>query len=276
MRIPFRTGSCIKMLLKKSSYKPFINQTNGLLLCTPFKVGSTSLCKTIEKTFRIKRVWLRDAAKVKKVIAKEKPVILKGHTTVPINALLSSQKIRLSAWITIIRRPFEMIPSCYFQDIDNPDYPYYFGSRRVINRAPVSDLIAQFMAFDWQQWPPISFTYNFSKIRKYTGINLWQKSFDRDSGFTVHRTRSGPVDFVGVIRTDKISDPIALFDFFGKMNLIDESNAESSVIRLKTGNRSRAKWYGRKYESLLSNLPNEYYLKYREMNKQIVDCFYKV
>lgn len=241
---------------------------------TPFKVGSSSLSRTIEKTFRIKQLWLNQSQLAKKKVATARPLIFRGHT-LGLKEILSLPDVRFSAWITIIRRPLDMLPSCYFQDITNPDYPYYFGSKKQVNKATPRELRDRFSAFEWETWPASSYDYNFAQIKAYTGLDLWKLPFDKDSGFMVHQPGFGRFDRVGVIRLDRLDHQQTLFDFFSQLNLLDKTKVDVSDIHLEKENQGRKKWYGRQYHRFVSGLGPDYYTRFSKLNSRIEQLFFE-
>lgn len=244
-----------------------------LLVYTPFKVGSSSLSGTMEKTFGIKQIWQNEPGRLRNAIIRAKPFILRGHT-LDLKDVLSLPDTHFSAWITIIRKPLEMIPSCYFQDIDNPEYPYFFGTRRQVKKTKIQALREAFRGFEWERWPAVSYDFNFARIKAHTGLDLWQEPFDRQKGFMVHKSRWGRFERVGVIRIDKIGDRSALFEFFSRLGLMDKTKSDRSDICVKKNNQSRTKWYGRVYERFTSELGPDYHARFAGLNCRIEDHFF--
>jgi hypothetical protein len=52
--------------------------------------------------------------------------------------------------IMIYRNPIDLYVSAFFADCTKPEYPYYFGTRKDVLKAPIRKLIAHFWKFPWK------------------------------------------------------------------------------------------------------------------------------
>ena len=210
-----------------------------ILLYTPFKVGSNSLSQILHTNYDFFEVWPNAGKrKIKAIYNRQRRCILRGHT-LPLDSIFDDSGLTFDCWITIIRKPYEIYPSCYFQDITNPEYPYYLGSEKKVQETSIEKLINHFLTFDWCHLEQTDYHYNFSQILKYTGLDLWQESFDKSKGFQVYPSKKTNIKRIGVIRFDKLNDRYTLLEFFREMRIL--SNRNSIIVR--KNNLSQDKFY---------------------------------
>ncbi len=255
-----------------SSWNKLFISTNDfkVILCTPFKVGSNSMLRILQCNYSFSWIWTNSGKeKVDKKYHQKKRFILRNHVT-QLEPILVDKDLKFDCWITIIRKPYEIYPSGYFQDITTPDYPYYFGNKQRVNQASTQVLLNHFLSFDWSTFNQTNYHYNFEKILQFTGVNIWEKDFNKLKGFSVYPSKKSNVKRVGVIRFDKLNDRDTLLEFFREIKIISSRNA----IVIKKNNLSHHKFYYSQYERLLAQLPQSYYDTYKDINDNIVKNFF--
>jgi hypothetical protein len=187
--------------------------------------------------------------------------ILRGHTQLD-DGLISSKQFDI--WFTIIRKPSDIYISGYFQDINNPAYPYCFGDKNKVLSANPQDICNHFLKFDWATYNQFSYKFNFSSILKHTGVNIWNEPFNKEKGYTIYVSPIRKMKVV-VLTLSALHDHISL--------ILRDLGIHSQNIGIPANNISSKKWYGKQYSDVKRILPKTYYTKYSEVDKVICDKF---
>ena len=187
--------------------------------------------------------------------------ILKGHTAIPRTFL---NKNKFDVWFTIIRKPTEIYPSAYFQEIINRGQSTYFGDKDDVLGANVNDMIEHFMKYDWDKMSHTSYDFNFDEIYKYTNVDIMKLTFDKKRGFSIYKSPIRTTKVV-VLRIDSISKYNKILRLLG-LDIKDNT--------IKNSNISKNKWYSNKYEEFKTKLPSLYFEKFKKKNDEIINHFY--
>jgi hypothetical protein len=230
-----------------------------IILITPFKTGSTTLSKSLQNDGFM--VVAERNKNIEYLYKRYNYFIVKGHTAIP-RTFLNQNKF--DVWFTIIRKPTEIYPSAYFQEITNSGHSTYYGDKDKVLGANVNHMIEHFMKYDWDKMSHTSYDFNFDEIYKYTNIDITKLTFDKKRGFSIYKSPIRTTKVV-VLTIESISKYKKMLQMLGldiKNNTIQNSNI------------SKNKWYSNKYEEFKTNLPSSYYEKFKKKNDEIINHFY--
>lgn len=120
-----------------------------ILILSPFKTATTSLLSTFNDTYVIKTHDFDDTF----------------HTN-------------YSHVFLVCRNETDLFVSAFFQDIDNPEFDYYYGDREKVLESDVDDLIDHFNKIDWKKYNHLNVDYYVELIRKYFDVELIRPDVD--------------------------------------------------------------------------------------------------
>ena len=230
-----------------------------IIIITPFKTGSTTLSKSLQHDGFI--VVAERNKNIEYLYRKYNYFIVKGHTAVP-RMFLNENKF--DVWFTIIRKPTEIYPSAYFQEITNRGHSTYFGDKDAVLGANVNDMVAHFMKYDWDKLSHTSYDFNFDEIYKYTNIDIMKLTFDKKRGFSIYKSSIRRTKVV-VLTIESISKYKKILQMLG-LDIKDN--------RIQNSNISKNKWYSKKYEEFKRKLPPSYFEKFKTKDDEIKSHFY--
>lgn len=244
-----------------------ILNNNKIIVYTPFKVGSTSLVKTLKFNNKFKEAYMNsDLEILQKQYESYAKIVFKGHT-IPLSDNFLKNNNKFDTIITMVRKPTEIYMSSYFQDIVSPGYEYYIGDKKKVLTTPTSKLINHFLSFNWNKFNQCSFNYNFNQIKKNTNIDLWREDFNKKLGFSIYKSKKNQIKNVAIITIDTLNKNRKFLKF---MNLIGVEKANALAV-----NTGVDKWYHEKYLDFKNQMPKDFFNRYREEDKRILDKFYK-
>jgi hypothetical protein len=232
-----------------------------MVIVTPFKCGSSTLSTILTKYYGYTLKWERDEDCLESY-NKNKKFILRGHTCLNYNLLRHNN---FDIWITIIRKPTDIYPSTYFQDIISKSYPYYFGDKDTVLKASTSDLVEHFLKFKWDKFDQCSYFFNFNEIYNYANVNILKNSFDKKKGYSIYNSSDRKIKVL-VITIESLSK---ICDILSELGI----NSTTKVENIKV-NVADDKWYNEKYKDFKKNIPQTFFKKYEYMDKVILDHFY--
>ena len=240
-----------------------------ILLFTPFKVGSTTLLRIITDNFKYDHEWEHELISSNNFSKYDKNnYILRGHN---INLdKIPKMNIKFDIWFTLVRNPYQLYFSTYFQNIDTPGYKYYLGEQSFIQKMHTNRLVDHFTSFKWDDFPQCSINHNFNLIEKYTGINLWNQSFNSEKKYQIYQGNDFCKKIV-VLDISILNKPSLLNEMFSKLNFKNKKND----FTISSHNESKNKWYGPLYNDMKANLDARYFIKYYPFYKKINDQFMK-
>lgn len=241
------------------------HKVNKLVVITPFKVGSTTLADILQRHHGYTQYWEQQS--LDGAYRDNSKFILRGHTAIPHNILVSK---KFDIWFTLVRKPTDIFISSYFQDIANREYPYFFGTTDAVLSAPVLQLLLHFLSFNWGQFSQCSQAFNFNEIRNYTGIDLWERPFDVDKGYSVYSSHTRNIKVV-VITMEQLSNIHSILAEVG----ISGGIIGGKVVPTANQNVGSDKWYSAKYKQVKRALPPGYYKRYAQYDARIANKFYK-
>lgn len=239
------------MLMKINNFK--------IIVITPFKTGSTTLSKSLKQDgFMI--VAERNQY-IHYLYKKYKYFVVKGHTAIP---RLFFNENKFDVWFTIIRKPTDIYPSAYFQEITNSGHITHYGDKDKVLKADISDMIEHFMKYDWDKMSHTSYSFNFDEIYKYTNVNIMKLSFDKKKGFSIYKSpiRTTKVVVLTIENINKYKKVLQMLGLNIKETTIQNRNVSSD------------KWYSDKYKEFKSKLPLSYFEKFKNVDKEIINHFY--
>ena len=98
-----------------------------IIIITPYKTGSTTLSKSLQNDgFKVVAERNND---IEYLYRKYNYFIVKGHTAIPRRFLNQND---FDVWFTIIRKPTEIYPSAYFQEIINIGQITHYGDKEKV------------------------------------------------------------------------------------------------------------------------------------------------
>ena len=112
--------------------------------------------------------------------------------------------------------------------------------------------------------------YNPNLIEKYTGINLWNQSFNSEKKYQIYQGNDFCKKIV-VLDISILNKPSLLNEMFSKLNFKNKKND----FTISSHNESKNKWYGPLYNDMKANLDARYFIKYYPFYKKINDQFMK-
>ena len=157
----------------------------GIIINTPFKVGSSSLSGILCDNFNFTQIWqerYQSFCKGGRDRLRNKNIILRGHKKLNINL-----KHKFKVWFTLIRKPTDIYVSGYFQDIDTKKYPYFLG-RTKVEEISSEKLLEHFLSYKWNNFEQFSFDFNFKQILQYTGIDIYKEEFNKENGYSIYQS----------------------------------------------------------------------------------------
>lgn len=230
-----------------------------IIIITPYKTGSTTLSKSLQNDgFKVVAERNND---IEYLYRKYNYFIVKGHTAIPRRFLNQND---FDVWFTIIRKPTEIYPSAYFQEIINIGQITHYGDKEKVLGANINDMIEHFMSYDWDKMSHTSYNFNFNEIHKYTKIDIMNLSFDKKRGFSIYKSPIRKTKVI-VLTIESIFKYKEILKMLG-LNIKDSINQNSNV--------GKNKWYSKKYEEFKSNLPNYYFEKFKMKDDEILNHFY--
>ena len=230
-----------------------------IIIITPFKTGSTTLSKSLQHDGFM--VVAERNKNIEYLYRKHNYFMLKGHTAVP-RMFLNQNKF--DVWFTIIRKPTEIYPSAYFQEITNRGNSTNFGDKDKVIGANVNDMIDHFMKYDWDKMSHTSYDFNFDEIYKYTNIDIMKLTFDKKRGFSIYKSP---------IRTTKVV-VLTIESIFKYKQILQMLGLHIKDSVNQNRNMSKNKWYSSKYEEFKSKLPPSYFEKFKTKDDEIINHFY--
>lgn len=229
-----------------------------IIIITPFKTGSTTLSKSLQQG-GFMAVAERNK-NIEYLYRKYNYFIVKGHTAIPRSFL---NKNKFDVWFTIIRKPTEIYPSAYFQEINNRGHSTYFGDKDDVLAANVKDMVEHFMKYDWDKMSHTSYNFNFDEIYKYTNVDIMKLTFDKKRGFSIYKSP---------IRATKVV--VLTIENLSKYNKILRLLGLNIKDKILNSNISKNKWYSTKYDEFKTKLPSSYFEKFKTVDEGIVNHFY--
>jgi len=230
-----------------------------IILITPYKTGSTTLSKSLQND-GFKAIAERNE-NIDYLYRKYNYFMVKGHTAIPRTFL---DKNKFDVWFTIIRKPTEIYPSAYFQEIINSGHTTYYGNKDKVLAADIKDMIKHFMKYDWDKMSHTSYDFNFNEIYKYTHVDIMKLNFDKKRGFSIYKSP---------IRTTKVI-VLTIESIFKYKKILQMLGLNIKDTIKQNRNVSKNKWYSNKYEEFKSNLPPSYFEKFKANDAEIINHFY--
>jgi hypothetical protein len=169
----------------------------------------------------------------------------------------------------LIRKPTDIYPSAYFQDITSPNYPYFFGNRQKVLSAGPTRLVEHFLSHSWEKTKNCNYELFRDKILEYTGVDIFDGATDPATGFHIYEGTSvltGKPVRVCTLRVDQLRRDV-LKGICSQLGL-------PAGRRLRRSNQATHKWYAKLYLEFKALLPAEFYQKYRERDEMIINLFW--
>lgn len=143
----------------------------------------------------------------------------------------------------ISRNNLELYASAFFQDIANPEFEYYFGTREQVLNADIDTLISHFKKFDWDKYNHLNIDYFIKIIELYFNINLNHddKLIIKNDKYRLLKNNNTYFIFA------KLENLTESFDEICKQSDLPE-------IKLEEHNFSSYKWYSEVYKKFLCKL----------------------
>lgn len=247
---------------------PISEHTKVIWLYTPYKVGSTTFYNQLLLNYGFNGTWMNIINKGIGLHGFDNcdRVVFREHNTNNWTWFLHHPA---DFCVTLVRRPLDLFPSAYFQDIDKKNYPYYFGTRTNVTRSLPEELVSHFMKFDFSQFRYVNIERYFEEFKNYTGVDLWATEFDKRKGYNIlklNKTRYCRNMVVATMET--IAQTSKLKRLMREMGFGESSG--KSVFR----NKASEKWYGLIYKLFKYFLPEEYYERYGNIQRRIETKFY--
>ena len=236
-----------------------------IIIITPFKTGSTTLLNILSKIVNCETSW-GHINWYKKLLLNNNFIVRHhaGHSEIKHSNYLIKDNI-FDIWFTIIRKPTDIYLSGYFQDIEKKIYPYYYGDIKKVLKTDYKILLQHFLSFEWNTYNWLNYDFNFNEIYKYTNINIYDKPFNKNKGFSIYQSPTKKTKVV-VLTIETLSNINTIMTDLGYPHF-------KNHIKYKH-NSGHRKWYKNKYSFLKKNLPKSYLLKYQKEDKKIIDHFY--
>jgi hypothetical protein len=141
------------------------------VIYTPFKVGSTSMFERLVRPFFCTGGHYQA---LREGVPQEcLHYTLKCHSDGVLDLFKLREQLQspIRRVITFVRNQGEIYLSAFFQDIDSPNLPYYFGSRTDVLAADAEDLSKHFLKIDWPALRHLQIMENMARVREYTTID---------------------------------------------------------------------------------------------------------
>jgi hypothetical protein len=235
-----------------------------VLIFTPFKVGSTTLFHHLRDLPGFTGCWCHS---VRGRDFRENFVVKSHYRSIV--ALCQKHQLHWDVIFMLIRKPTEIYPSAYFQDITSPKYPYFFGNRREVLSAGPLRLMEHFLSHAWEKSKNCNYELFRDRILEYAGIDIFDGATDPATGFHIYEGTSvltGKPVRVCTVRIDQLQQAV-LERIYSQLGLPFNP-------RLRRSNQARQKWYAELYSEFKELLPAEFYAKYRERDERITNLFW--
>ena len=139
----------------------------------------------------------------------------------------------------VTRNQIDTYISAFFQDIDNPEFEYYFGEKEKVLNSSTEELIEHFNKFDWKSYDHLNKEYYLKLLQDHFDVDIL---IDEDEKYRIE-TKNGM--FFILLRCEYLDE---VFD-----EICDR--VKIPKIELERHNVASYKWY------------NEIYLKFKDKMK---------
>lgn len=184
----------------------------NVLILSPFKTGTTSLFATF-KSNNVDVIKLHDIDET-------------FHTD-------------YSHIFLITRNQKDLYLSAFFQDIDNPEFEYYFGTQQEVLEADISDLISHFNRFDFSKYSHLDINHYLDLLKKYFKVNI--PNLSEDEEFKIVYSNKKYFIFIRLECLDKCFDEVCYVSHL-------------PAFDLETHNSALYKWYSNIYSEFKSKI----------------------
>lgn len=147
-----------------------------ILVYTPFRVGSSYICRSLKDQDLKKVTFFRDLEEEKK---KANHLLIKDHTQQEITNLLKNEDLDLI--ITCIRKPTEIFISSFIKNFQDKGFPYYFDKEDFT----IQELVDHFLSFEWHEFEWLSNEQNLKQIYEISGVDFSKENFDKNLGYNL-------------------------------------------------------------------------------------------
>jgi len=181
----------------------------NILILSPFKTGTTSLYATFYEN-NINVLKLHDIDHT-------------FHTDYSHVFLLTRERKKLYL-------------SAYFQDIDNPEFEYHYGTQEEVLNADISDIIKHYKKFNFEKYTHLDIKYYLNLLEKYFDVQI--EDLKDEEKYNVALKNNTYFIF---IRLENLSD---VFEQVCLQTNLPEN------IKLQSHNSSQYKWYSDLYNRM--------------------------
>lgn len=250
-----------------------------ILICSAYKTGSSALVSFFENNGY--NIYFEEQfhLDIKNNIYKpptNKNFVVKIHTKndMGLNKKIEKFKINFDYIFTLIRNPFDIYISGYFQNLshfckgDTINYNYRLP-RDIVNKMTFNQTLNHFMKFKWYEYGHLSIIENCKQIEECFKINYLNLEFNKKNGFSIYQTNNNNKLIILTIQT--LNNTNTLKIIFDNLKL---NNLSLNVMR--RNNISTKKWYGKRYVYVKKNLPKNFFnkIEYQNIYKIVNSHFY--
>ncbi|EMI56487.1 hypothetical protein RSSM_02078 [Rhodopirellula sallentina SM41] len=218
---------------------------------TPYKVGSTTLFERLCEPRFCAGGHLQAIKEKPPAVAHFTVKCHSGDSTLPeVWSLIQRPFQRI---ITLVRPAREIYLSAFFQNIDDSNYDYHFGSRDSVLNASTQSLADHFMSVPWNRYPHLQFSHNAQAIEEYCGVDYRNDflGFPKTTFHVYHGNTEDGAVMVAVARMNVLRHRRTFCKFIESLGL--PFPFRTSKISMLSSNVSASKWYSDKQKALIQH-----------------------
>lgn len=132
----------------------------------------------------------------------------------------------------VSRDKHKLYLSAFFQDIDNPEFEYYYGSQDDVLSASDDELINHYSKFDFTKYEHLNIEHYVDLINKYFNADI-----NIDSDYSIDNTTGKYIIHIKLECLDKVFSEVCHLSGLPQ-------------LELQSHNSSTYKWYSQVYDRL--------------------------
>lgn len=138
----------------------------------------------------------------------------------------------------VSRNPHDLYISAFFQDIDNPEFEYHYGTKEQILNATTDELISHFNNINWERYNHLNINYFLQLIKTYFNVDLKR---NHDEKYKIVKFNNTHFIYASLEYLSETFEEIC--------KLVDLPD-----IKLENHNSFEYKWYNDIYKNFISKL----------------------
>jgi len=217
------------------------------LIYSSFKSGSCTLFEILTNNDITSGIWINNYTNP---YVKDN-FVLKCHIdniklsgTINDFNTLCKTSIKIDVIFIIIRNPDQIYKSGYFQDFEKKEYDYYFNTKDyILQLNDTTELVEHYNSINWNKYVHMNQKLGLKNISEYTGIDLLNSDFDKQSGYSIYD--NGKIK-VCILDIKLFNDRSRMAVVLGKLGY--DKQIIDGCYKASNGNIASTKWYSSIYD----------------------------